>query len=283
MKAYIASAFSRNGSGGNRAGIIPDAERFTPEQKQAIAARIGLSETAFILKDEEADYLLEFYTPVRQIANCGHATLASFGLLQQMRRLKKNQVSMRTLSGVSQIWVRGNRVIMEQHKPFFQLIHIDHVIASLGIEKKEIILPITVINTGNSFLIIELNDEKTLGALQPDLQLVKKISEELDLIGYYVFVRKQGRPDAVARMFAPRYGIDEESATGMAAGPLACYLHTVRNAVPLHFTFYQGDFMTIPSPSALYVELNIENDQVKNLYVSGDVKIETEVEIDLDD
>src|SRR5215510_2937745 len=152
MKAYIASAFSRNGAGGNRAGIIPDAEKLSPEQKQAIAARIGLSETAFISKDEEADYFLEFYTPIRQIANCGHATLASFGLLNQMRRLKKNQLSMRTLTGLSQIWVRGNRVSMEQHKPYFQLIHIDHVIDSMGIEKQKIILPLTVINTGNSFL-----------------------------------------------------------------------------------------------------------------------------------
>jgi PhzF family phenazine biosynthesis protein len=162
MKAYIVSAFSRNGAGGNRAAVVPDADQLSASQKQAIASKLGLSETAFLSKDPEADFFLEFYTPLRQIANCGHATLASFGLLQQMRRLKKNQLSMRTQTGISQIWVRGNRVVMEQHKPFFQLVHIDHIIRSLHIESPKILLPITLVNTGNSFLIVELSDETSL-------------------------------------------------------------------------------------------------------------------------
>lgn len=47
------------------------------------------------------------------------------------------------------------------------------------------------------------------------------------VIGLYVFSFDGvgDRKDAGARMFAPRYDILEESATGMGAGPLTGYLH----------------------------------------------------------
>src|SRR3546814_13850248 len=45
----------------------------------AIAAENNLSETAFLIPDEdsEADYELRWFTPTTEIALCGHATLAS--------------------------------------------------------------------------------------------------------------------------------------------------------------------------------------------------------------
>jgi predicted PhzF superfamily epimerase YddE/YHI9 len=54
-----------------------------------------------------------------------------------------------------------------------------------------------------------------------------------------------------ARMFAPRYGIDEESATGMAAAPLACLLHDRLRIAGDTIVIEQGMFMAPPSPSLL--------------------------------
>lgn len=60
----IISAFDRQGSGGNPAGIVFDADTLNNEQKQAIAKQIGLSETAFV--STVADYRFEFFTPEKQ-------------------------------------------------------------------------------------------------------------------------------------------------------------------------------------------------------------------------
>ena len=48
VKVQIINAFVDNGQGGNPAGVVLNADKFTNEQKLAIAAKVGLSETAFI-------------------------------------------------------------------------------------------------------------------------------------------------------------------------------------------------------------------------------------------
>ena len=79
------------------------------------------------------------------------------------------------------------------------------------------------------------------------------------MIGFYVYSAQtnvSGR-DAGARMFAPRYGIPEESATGMAAGPLACYLYDVLGVRKDTFVIEQGHLMPTPSPSVITVKLDL--------------------------
>lgn len=100
---------------------------------------------------------------------------------------------------------------------------------------------------------------------------ISAISDEYDLIGYYVFCPeavKAGR-DAGARMFAPRYGIDEEAATGMAAGPLACYLRDKLKIQKHQFLIEQGYFMSPASPSVIDVKLQAEQGSIISLMAGG--------------
>lgn len=99
VHVQIVNAFVDNGEGGNPAGVVLDAQRYSQEQKQRIAALAGLSETAFISPSDSADFKLEFFTPNRQIAHCGHATIASFSYLRQMGRIAGTQTSKETIDG----------------------------------------------------------------------------------------------------------------------------------------------------------------------------------------
>ena len=47
-KTYVVSAFTANGKGGNRAGVVLDTGELSADQMQAIAAELGYSETAFV-------------------------------------------------------------------------------------------------------------------------------------------------------------------------------------------------------------------------------------------
>jgi predicted PhzF superfamily epimerase YddE/YHI9 len=70
-------------------------------------------------------------------------------------------------------------------------------------------------------------------------------------------------------MFAPLYGIPEESATGMAAGPLACYLHDVLGIKKDIYLIEQGYLMHPPSPSLITVELERNGGSVQKLMAGG--------------
>ena len=77
----VVNAFIDNGVGGNPAGVVLDADGLDRDTKQQIAAQAGLSETAFVSASDTAVFKLEFFTPTRQIAHCGHATVATFSYL----------------------------------------------------------------------------------------------------------------------------------------------------------------------------------------------------------
>ncbi|MGR6873835.1 PhzF family phenazine biosynthesis isomerase [Pseudomonas sp. HK3] len=92
ITAQIVSGFVANGAGGNPAGVVLDADKLNESEMLRIAANIGLSETAFVSSSETEGFKLDFFTPNRRIAHCGHATIAAFSYLTELvkgRRLKK--------------------------------------------------------------------------------------------------------------------------------------------------------------------------------------------------
>jgi PhzF family phenazine biosynthesis protein len=278
IEVQIVNAFVDGEAGGNPAGVVLDADNLEQSQKLAIAAAVGLSETAFVSGSEKAAFKLEFFTPSRQIAHCGHATIATFSLLRQLGRVGEGWTSKETIDGNRDILIAGEMAFMQQLAPRYQDIDADsalyqEILAALRIDAQQLmpeVLP-SVVNTGNGFLVVPLRDEAAVAGLKPDQALIERLSEQLDLIGFYVFssqVRAAGR-DAGARMFAPRYGIEEEAATGMAAGPLACFLRDRLGLTASRLLIEQGWLMPAPSPSLITVDLQIGEAGIERLMAGG--------------
>lgn len=278
IEVQIVNAFIDGERGGNPAGVVVDANGLTAAQKLHIAQQVGLSETAFVSHSNSATRKLEFFTPTKQIAHCGHATVATFSLLRQMGLVGDGRLSKETIDGNRDILVAGEMAFMEQRAPRYTPIapHSElggRILASLELEPHHLWpnLDLYVVNTGNSFLLIPLFDEQIVANLQPQQDAIEAISEELDLIGYYAFsttTKVDGR-QAGARMFAPRFGIPEESGTGMAAGPLACFLYDYLGLKQPEMLIEQGWLMPNPSPSVIKVVLEFEQGQIVRLMAGG--------------
>jgi len=285
VEVSLVNAFIDGDFGGNPAGVILNADNLTQDQKLAIAKKVGLSETAFVSKSSVADYKLDFFTPSRQIAHCGHATIAVFSYLVQTGRIGQGWFTKETIDGNRKILIDGNMAYMEQLAPSSQEINKYHstVINSLGLREAEVFYKPKLINTGNSFIVLGVEDEKKLAELKPDFELISSVSENLDLIGYYIFTPKVDNPqrDVTARMFAPRYGITEEAATGMAAGPMACYLYNELNAKKAQFNIEQGRLMNPPSTSVINVELNLKDDEIVSLMAGGTAKSMSDIIVEI--
>lgn len=285
VTVQILSAFAENGKGGNPAGVVLNADALSNENKLEIAKKVGLSETAFVSKSKTEDFKLDFFTPKKQIAHCGHATVATFSYLKQIGSLKNDSSSKETIDGKRQIEIIGDLAFMEQLAPKY--IDVSHkeilILKSLGLEKTDLIpnAPILIVNTGNSFILVPIKNNEILKNLTPDFELISEISDEFDLIGYYVFSTNT-EYDATTRMFGPRYGILEESGTGMAAGPLGCYLFDILNIKQKKFRIQQGKYMNEPSPSVIIVELRMENGEIKSLMAGGNGILMRKIEVEID-
>ena len=263
--------------------VVIDADSLSESDMQKVAAKTGLSETAFVSRSDQCAFRLDFFTPNRRIAHCGHATIATFSYLADIGRVEAGDSSKETVDGPRKIILKNNAAYMEQLAPKYENeadwtgagVTDSDIIASLGLSEEDRVgmTPPTLVNTGNSFVIVQVKSADILSGLKPDFEAITEISEKLDLIGYYVFTKDATDQDASTRMFGPRYGIKEEAATGMAAGPLACLLYDRLEVNKETIKIEQGVYMTSPSPSILTAELNIEAAGITGLMVGGQGRV----------
>src|SRR3954454_1700921 len=71
------AAFTDDPDGGNPAGVVLDASGIGAEEMQAIAAELGYSESAFLTPESGDEYTIRYYSPLAEVAFCGHATVAA--------------------------------------------------------------------------------------------------------------------------------------------------------------------------------------------------------------
>ncbi len=290
IPAQIVNGFVTGGAGGNPAGVVLDADQLSESDMLSIAEKIGLSETAFVSSSETEGFKLDFFTPNRRIAHCGHATIATFSNLSELGLVSEGETSKETIDGPRKILIKNGAAFMEQLAPKYRQaadwtkedVGLADLLKSLGLIESDLDLRMAPVlaNTGNSFMIVGVKDQQVLRAIEPDFDLITVISEKLDLIGFYVFSTDTIDTDATTRMFAPRYAIEEESATGMAAGPLACVLYDHLKLAKTNFVIEQGRLMNPASPSLINVDLSIEQGKIKKLMAGGLGKASKSLSID---
>jgi PhzF family phenazine biosynthesis protein len=273
---YKISAFQYNNMGGNPAGVVLDADLLSESDMLTIAKEVGYSETAFIMKSLNADFKVKFFTPVAEVDLCGHATIASFNLLRDLHLINKGHYTQETKAGVLQLEIHDNLVYMEQNIPIFSEI----------IDRKELIncfdvdanafssdMPIQIVSTGLRDIILPIRSLNTLNMLKANSNSISMISEKYDVVGIHAFCLESiNKADAHTRNFAPRYGIDEESATGTSNGALACYLSKYSDdSNDRSFEFEQGYIMNLPS--RIFVKLINDKGNIESVKVGGSIRI----------
>ncbi len=278
VTVHILRAFCDGTQGGNPAGVVLEGDNFDQVTKQQIASVVGLSETAFVCRSKVAAVRLEFFTPTRPIDHCGHATIASFSLLRLRRVMIEDSSSNETVDGIREIQYRGEQTLLEQSAPRFQEIGNslrDRALKALGLSASHLIAPAMVGSTGGAFLLIPVRDSGLVKGATPWFDQIQHLSDELKIVGFYLFsphAEVSGR-DAGARMFAPRYGIREEAATGMAAGPAAAFLHTFLGVHKELIKIEQGRLMNPASPSLISVVLEKDGNAIAKVRVGGSAMI----------
>ncbi len=274
LTIYRTSAFPANDSGGNEAGVVLDADYLNDDQMQAIAALVGYSETAFLLKSPKADFKLRYFTPTTEVALCGHATIATFNLLRNLDKIFLGQYSVETNEGLVDIIIKEEAAFMSMMRPSIKNGPTHETLTNALDLPKGILgkTEIKLISTGIYEMFVPIKDLKSLHELNLDTEKIEVFSKTHDVQGIYFFTHEtlEKQANAHGRNFLPRLGIKEESATGTASAALAVYMRTILNEKTNNFLFEQGDSMN--KPSRIHVELVGESSQALNIYVGGTMR-----------
>jgi len=201
-------AFADRLFGGNPAAVIPLDAPLPEATMQAIAAENNLSETAFLFPQGDR-FNLRWFTPVREVDLCGHATLATAWVLFERLACQKREIVFDTKSGPLTVTRDGDWLWMDfPADPAVPVPCPDALREGLGRPPMEV-------HAAADYLAV-FESEEVVRALAPDFRALAR----LDRRG--VIATAPGRKaDFVSRFFAPNYGIDEDPATGSAHCTLA--------------------------------------------------------------
>ena len=110
---FQVDAFADRAFAGNPAAVCLLEGPADAAWMQAVAAEMNLSETAFLHR-EDAGYALRWFTPVAEVALCGHATLASAHALWESGRAEPaGAIDFTTLSGTLSAARDGEWIVMD--------------------------------------------------------------------------------------------------------------------------------------------------------------------------
>ena len=284
MTIHIVDAFTKTPGQGNRAGVMLDADHLTSTQMQDIAAFAGYSETAFVLpsKDHTHDVHVRYFTPTKEVPICGHATIATHFLRAREKNISQKTVIAKTGAGILPVDIEGEgeniRIIMTQAPPEFGHIFDDaqakRLIMALGITEGDLAkdLPVQVVSTGHSKIMVPMTSIEMLDGLNPDMNILASLSEEVQCNGFFPFVMRKdhGRLETFGRMFAPAIGISEDPVTGNANGPAGAYMEHYGILMCdgfVSYTAHQG--IAMGKPGMMEVRLTKEDGESMVVQIAG--------------
>jgi len=212
---YIINAFTSKPFAGNPAAVVPLSRGLPDAVMQQIAWENNLSETAFFVSEpnQEADglYALRWFTPVREVDFCGHATLAAAHIVLHHKQLATDSVRFSTRRGVLSVVRLDDGYQLDFPRLKYTASNTaDQLSEALGVEVLEA-------HAGDD-LIARVKDQATVVVCQPDMQKLAA----LDTRGI-IITAPGDEVDFVSRFFAPKFGIDEDPVTGSAHCMLAPY------------------------------------------------------------
>ena len=207
LPLFQIDAFAERVFQGNPAAVCP-LEAWLPEAlMQAIAAENNLSETAFCVPEGEG-YGLRWFTPLKEIDLCGHATLATAHVLFEHLGFAGAEIVFSTRSGALRVTRAGDRLAMD-----FPAKAVEPCAAPGALIEGLGRAPLKVYG-GRDYLAV-FADAAEVRALTPDPRRLA----ELDRHGVIVTApggAEDGDVDFVSRFFVPKFGVDEDPVTGSA-------------------------------------------------------------------
>jgi PhzF family phenazine biosynthesis protein len=255
------AAFTIDPAGGNPAGVVLDAGALDDREMQAIAAEVGYSETAFLWSVDPAAgrYRVRYFSPLAEVAFCGHATIASSVALAD--RDGPGELLLDTLAGEIAVRTEQREVVLAslvsvptRTRPITGD-ELSPLLAALRWSPGDLDpdWPAHVANAGNDHPVLVAASRERLAALDYDFTALGDLMRERGWTTVALFWPEDERTLHTRDPF-PVGGVVEDPATGAAAAAFGGYLlGTGRVPAPRRLRLVQGEDMGRPSELLLDV------------------------------
>jgi trans-2,3-dihydro-3-hydroxyanthranilate isomerase len=250
---------------------------------QGLAKEINFSETTFILPSKDYSAKVRIFTPRIEIPFAGHPTLGSTYVLRESSIFEKNIQKIQLELAIGPIKVeifKDNFFNMIQPEPQFmeKFDNLSKLAEILNIKTSDIDDSLTpqYVSTGLPYLLVPIKSLKAITSVEINLRLLKDYLKDYVVEEVVVFTKETIHNDSHVhmRMFAPFAGVNEDPATGSAAGPVVAFLEK-NSQLEIHdigseIIIEQG--YEINRPSKLVTSIIGTKRDIQGVNVGGKVK-----------
>ena len=258
MDLFIVDAFTNKLFGGNQAGVVLldfYAKFPTDSIMLSVAAELKHSETAFVKQLDPKTFELRYFSPEGEVPLCGHATISTFTVLREEKKISCGAYHAITKSGKLSVSVEPDRIWLEM--PAGEIIRtlspaestLIYAAYHLPPETQPANLQPAIVKCGLADILLPVDSKEALDHADQNREAVIQLSRDFGLVGVHMFYcASEGDITAFCRNFAPLFGIDEEAATGTSNAALSYYLYTQRRIIKDRVNVVvQGEAMGKPS------------------------------------
>ena len=297
IKVFQIDVFTQALFAGNPAGVVLGAEALTETEMQSVARELNNSDSAFVLPADGPDHdlHLRFFTPTREVAFVGHASVAAHVARLAAGLGKPGRLRQKSRSGVYDVEITGTAAVplvtitipVPHFNPPIDAGMRSRLLDVLGLDTGALDpkCPLVVTRRTSTRLMIGLRSAAALAAIQPNFDELKRLTPHIGADGYFLFVRDAHGPGTTeSRLFSPVLGIPEDPVSGNAHGMLGAYL-VANGLLPLkdgraRFRGYQGRAMS--RPGEVEVEVQTEGGVPVRILMSGTARVVFTTDITLD-
>jgi PhzF family phenazine biosynthesis protein len=279
-------AFTSSPFGGNGCVVVHGAAGLSIDDRLALVRETSLSECAYLVGSDRADFGARYYLADKEILMAGHPTVATVVSLVERGLVDlssgRAEFTLEVGAGVLPIAVEagptGPIVTMTQPAPVFGATHDPARIAAMyGLEAGDVVSTPQIVSTGTPFCIVVLRDKHALrrAKLHPEAWEVLNPpgTARGDLVEPFLVTLGGETPagDTFSRLLLPAPMPPEDPFTGSATGCMAAYLWHHGLIERAGFIAEQGHWMG--RPGAAQVEVLGPRDAPTGVKVGGPGKV----------
>ncbi len=226
IQIYQVDAFTNKVFKGNPAAVCLLEKELEEEMMQSIAFEMNLSETAFVLqenngKEKTNEFRIRWFTPNREVPLCGHATLAASEVLFNQLNIPFDEIVYSSKSGILKAHKDVYGISLDF--PIDEAIDIpleqfDDLLRAMGISKYRNIF----FGEETKKLVINLESVEEILQVSPNYELMTRLDID-DIKGVGITAHSGDEHDIITRYFNPWAGVNEDSVTGSVHTLLASY------------------------------------------------------------
>ena len=105
---HVVDVFTDRPFAGNPLAVVLDADDLPADRLQAVAREFNLSETAFPLPSDQADYRVRIFTPSQELPFAGHPSVGTAWLLARLGRIRTGAVLQECGAGILPVEVTAD-------------------------------------------------------------------------------------------------------------------------------------------------------------------------------